>query len=109
MSDYQPMTCLPVLVVSYPDARARLPAEVCAFLDAWFSGSTRRAPPAGAHLRLIPCSTAAGSGLLPGFAVSGISLISDTGLLGLGRTALAFTQTSFGSSEYEALYGPDFL
>ena len=104
-----PVTCLPVLVVSYPDARARLPAEVCAFLDAWFSGSTRRAPPAGSHLRLIPCSTAAGSGLLPGFAVSGIALISDTGLLGLGRTALAFTQASFGSSEYEALYGPDFL
>ena len=104
-----PVTCLPVLVVSYPDARARLPTDVCAFLDAWFSGSTRRAPPAGAHLRLIPWSTAAGSGLLPGFAVSGISLISDTGLLGLGRTALAFTQTSFGSSEYEALYGPDFL
>ena len=104
-----PITCMPVLVVSYPDAKPRLPREICTFLDAWFSGSTRQTPPPGAQLRLIPCRTAAGGGLLPGFAVPGCFLITESGLLGLGRTALAFTPASFGSADYEALYGPDFL
>ena len=109
MSDYQPMTCLPVLVVSYPDARARLPAAADAFLAQWFAGQDRAEPPPGARLRLVPCGTAAEKGLLPGFAVQGISLITGKGVLGLGRSAVVFAPRSFGSTDYEALYGSDFM
>lgn len=104
-----PVTCLPVLLVSYPDAKARLPEEVCQFLDAWFAGARQLPPPEGTRLRLIPCTTAAQNTLLPGFAVEGMGLISPSGILGLGRTAVAFAPQSFGNQAYEALYGNDFL
>ena len=104
-----PITCLPVLVVSYPDAKARLPAAVCSYLDAWFAGATQADPPPGVRLRLVPCGTAAEKRLLPGFAVQGISLITEKGVLGLGRSAVVFAPRSFGSTAYEALYGSDFM
>lgn len=104
-----PLTCLPVLVVSYPDARARLPAAADAFLAQWFAGQDRAEPPPGTRLRLVPCGTAAEKGLLPGFAVQGISLITEKGVLGLGRSAVVFAPRSFGSTDYEALYGSDFM
>ena len=104
-----PMTCLPVLVVSYPDAKARLPGAVNAFLDQWFAGVTQVQPPPGTRLRLIPCGTAAEKSLLPGFAVAGIGLITENGVLGLGRSAVVFAPRSFGNTAYEALYGSDFL
>ena len=104
-----PATCLPVLVVSYPDARARLPAAADAFLAQWFAGQDHAEPPPGTRLRLVPCGTAAEKGLLPGFAVQGISLITEKGVLGLGRSAVVFAPRSFGSTDYEALYGSDFM
>lgn len=104
-----PITCLPVLLVSYPDARTRLPAEVCRFLEDWFAGARQIQPPPQCSLRLIPCSTAAQHSLLPGFSVGEIRLITPTGMLGLGRSAVAFAPQSFDSEAYEALYGPDFL
>ena len=104
-----PVTCLPVLVVSYPDAKARLPAAVNTFLDQWFAGPTRAAPPPGTRLRLVPCGTAVERSLLPGFAVQGIGLITENGVLGLGRSAVVFAPRSFGSTAYEALYGNDFM
>lgn len=104
-----PITCLPVLLVSYPDARARLPREARSFLDDWFGGQRRSEPPPGARLRVIPCTTATERGLLPGFAVGGIDLITTEGPQELGRSAIAFSPQEFGSEEYEALYGPEFL
>ncbi len=104
-----PMTCLPVLLISYKDARARLPEEIRDFLDDWFAGARQVQPPGDARLRLIPCYTASDQTLLPGFAVQDIGLITENGVLGLGRTAVAFAPRSFGSEEYEALYGSDFL
>ena len=104
-----PVTCLPVLVVSYPDAKARLPDAVNTFLDQWFAGATRADPPPGTRLRLVPCGTAADRTLLPGFAVQGIGLITENGVLGLGRSAVVFAPRSFGSTAYEALYGNDFM
>ena len=104
-----PVTCLPVLVVSYPDAKARLPDAVNTFLDQWFAGATRADPPPGTRLRLVPCGTAAEKSLLPGFAVQGIGLITENGVLGLGRSAVVFAPRSFGSTAYEALYGNDFM
>ena len=104
-----PITCMPVLVVSLADAGSRLPPQVRQFLSGWFSGEDKAEPPAGAQLRLIPCSTAAQRSLLPGFAVQGIGLITKTGVLQLGRTAIAFAPESFGDSQYEAFYGSDFL
>lgn len=104
-----PVTCLPVLVVSCPDAKARLPAQAAAFLDAWFAGAAQADPPPGVRLRLVPCGTAAEKTLLPGFAVPGIGLITEKGVLGLGRSAVVFAPRSFGSTAYEALYGSDFL
>ena len=104
-----PVTCLPVLVVSYPDAKARLPDAVNTFLDQWFAGATRAEPPPGTRLRLVPCGTAAEKSLLPGFAVQGIGLITENGVLGLGRSAVVFAPRSFGSTAYEALYGNDFM
>lgn len=103
-----PVTCLPVLLVSYPDARSRLPAAACRFLDGWFAGKNPEEMPEGLTLRLIPCATAAGRSVLPGFSVRQIGLITSKGVLSLGRTAVAFTRQPF-SGRYEALYGSDFL
>lgn len=103
-----PVTCLPVLLVSYPDAKSRLPAAACAFLDGWFAGRNPDGTPDGLTLRLIPCATAAGPSVLPGFAVRQIGLITSNGVLSLGRSAVAFTRQPF-QGEYEALYGSDFL
>ena len=47
--------------------------------------------------------------MLPGFAVQGIGLITENGVLGLGRSAVVFAPRSFGSTAYEALYGNDFM
>ena len=104
-----PITCLPVLVVSFPDAQNRLPPSVREFLQGWFSGKSPGKPPSGTRLRLIPCNTASSRGLLPGFVVNGIGMITPHGVLGLGRSAVAFAPQSFGSDRYEALYGNDFL
>ena len=95
--------------MSYPDAKSRLPAEVSAFLEDWFAGTRQVRPPGQSSLRLIPCNTAAQHSLLPGFAVGEIRLITPKGVLGLGRSAVAFAPQSFESDAYEALYGPDFL
>lgn len=103
-----PVTCLPVLLVSYPDARSRLPAAACRFLDGWFAGQNPDETSDGLTLRLIPCATAAGHSVLPGFSVRQIGLITSRGVLSLGRTAVAFTRQPF-SGAYEALYGSDFL
>lgn len=104
-----PITCLPVLVVSFPDAKNRLPPPVREYLAAWFSGMQPGEPPEGTRLRLIPCTSASERSLLPGFAVGNIGLITPKGILGLGRSAVAFAPQSFGSEAYEALYGNDFL
>ena len=79
------------------------------FLDQWFAGATQADPPPGTRLRLVPCGTAAEKSLLPGFAVQGIGLITENGVLGLGRSAVVFAPRSFGSTAYEALYGNDFM
>ncbi len=104
-----PMAGLPVLLVSYPDAYGRLPGEIAAFLKAWFSGLRKSQPPPGVRLRMIPCQTATGRGLLPGFAVPHIGLITAEGVLDLGPAAVAFSPQSVGGDAYEALYGPDLL
>lgn len=104
-----PITCLPVLLVSYPDAETRLPQPLREFLDAWFGGDPPAEPPEGLPLRLIPCTTAEQASLLPGFAVGRIGLISPRGVMPLDRTAVAFSRQSFGSEKCEALYGSDFL
>ena len=101
---HDPVTCLPVLVVSYPDAKARLPDAVNTFLDQWFAGATRADPPPGTRLRLVPCGTAAEKSLLPGFAVQGIGLITENGVLGLGRSAVVFAPRSFGSTVRKRFY-----
>lgn len=104
-----PITCLPVLVVSFPDAKNRLPESIRTYLTAWFAGKAPGEPPEGVRLRLIPCQTASQRSLLPGFAVRQIGLITPNGILALGRSAVAFAPQSFGSDGYEALYGSDFL
>lgn len=104
-----PITCLPVLLVSFPDAETRLPQPLREFLSAWFDGSPPDEPPDGLRLRLIPCTTAEESALLPGFAIRRMGLISPNGVLPLDRTAVAFSRQSFGCESYEALYGSDFL
>ncbi|WP_298731276.1 sigma-E processing peptidase SpoIIGA [uncultured Subdoligranulum sp.] len=104
-----PITCLPVLVVSFPDAKNRLPETIRTYLMAWFDGKSPGEPPDGVRLRLIPCQTASQRSLLPGFAVRQIGLITPNGVLALGRSAVAFAPQSFGSDGYEALYGRDFL
>lgn len=104
-----PITCLPVLVVSFADAQNRLPKAVRTYLADWFAGHAPEEPPPGVRLRVIPCKTAANRGLLPGFAVTNIGLITSNGILALGRSAVAFAPQSFGNDHYEALYGLDFL
>ena len=104
-----PITCLPVLLVSFPDAETRLPATVREFLSAWFDGLAPSEPPEGLRFRVIPCTTAEEATILPGFAVGRIGLISSKGVVSLDRTAVAFSRQSFGSEAYEALYGSDFL
>lgn len=104
-----PITCLPVLLISWPAARGRLPAPVNAYLSAWFGGKRPEQPPQGTSLRLIPCATAAQNALLPGFAVADIGVITESGVLPLGRTAVAFCPQDFQSAAYEALYGTEFI
>lgn len=104
-----PITCLPVLLISYPGARSRLPEPLCAFLDSWFAGKEKTEIGPEIPLRLVPCATATGRTVLPGVAVRQIGVISQQGVLSLGRTAVAFTQQCFGNGEYEALYGSDFF
>ena len=58
---------------------------------------------------MIPCATATGQTVLPGFTVGRLELIGADGPLPLRRTAVAFTAQAFGSNRYEALYGADFL
>ena len=60
------------------------------------------------HRLQLPAQAAEKS-LLPGFAVQGIGLITENGVLGLGRSAVVFAPRSFGSTAYEALYGNDFM
>lgn len=104
-----PVTCLPVLVISWPGARGRLPEPVDRYLRDWFDGRRPDRPPEQTSLRLIPCATAARNTLLPGFAVDNIGLITEHGVVELGHSAVAFSPQEFNSAEYEALYGPDFL
>lgn len=104
-----PMTCLPVLLISYADAKPRLPAATAQFLEAWFDGKRTVQPPATVQLRMIPCTTAAGHTLLPGFAVGQIGLITGQGVQALGRSVVAFCPETLGSARCEALYGRDFL
>ena len=91
-----------------PSARA---SGSAVFGRQWFAGGDPGRPARrGARLRLVPCGTAAQRRtLLPGFAVPGIGLITEKGVLGLGRSAVVFAPRSFGSTAYEALYGNDFL
>ncbi len=103
-----PMTCLPVLLISYADAKPRLPQATADFLESWFAGKRTAQPPAAAALRMIPCATAAGHTLLPGFAVEQIGLITRQGVRALGRTVIAFCPETLGEG-CEALYGSDFL
>jgi stage II sporulation protein GA (sporulation sigma-E factor processing peptidase) len=46
---------------------------------------------------------------MPCTAKPGIGLITENGVLGLGRSAVVFAPRSFGSTAYEALYGNDFM
>lgn len=104
-----PITCLPVLLISWPSAKGRLPAPVNEYLSGWFAGARRAHPPDGASLRLIPCATAAQNTLLPGFAVADIAVITESGMTGLGRTAVAFCPQPFETGDWEALYGTEFI
>ena len=99
----------PVRLRAALDTGCHLPDAVNTFLDQWFAGATGADPPPGTRLRLVPCGTAAEKSLLPGFALQGIGLITENGVLGLGRSAVVFAPRSFGSTAYEALYGNDFM
>lgn len=92
-----------------PRCKSTAPAAADAFLAQWFAGQDHAEPPPGTRLRLVPCGTAAEKGLLPGFAVQGISLITEKGVRGWGCSAVVFAPRSFGSTDYEALYGSDFM
>ena len=102
-----PITCMPVLVVSLTDAGSRLPPEIRQFLAGWFAGGDKTDPPAGAQLRLIPCSTAAQRSLLPGFAVQGIGLITENGVLGLGIVMKTHSLNPKTTRVYYELIAPD--
>lgn len=105
---HDPMTGVPVLLVSCPDADPRLPQAYGAFLAAWFEGKNAEPPP-GAALRLIPCHTVSGQALLPGFAVPDIGLVTHRGVVQLGAAVVAFSPLSLGGHAYEALYGSDLV
>ncbi len=85
-----------MLVVSYPDAKARLPGPAVDF-GAMVRRATQADPPPGARLRLVPCGTAADRTLLPGFAVPGIGLITEKGVLGLGRSAVVLHRAALAA------------
>ncbi len=103
-----PMTCVPVLLISYPDFRSRLPQDYRAFLSAWFDGKNVQPPP-GAALRLVPCRTVSGQALLPGFAAADLGLITRRGVRRLGTATVAFSPRAFNAQAYEALYGSDLV
>lgn len=104
-----PISCLPVLLVSYPNTKSRLPQTLCRFLEEWYHGNRAAPLPSDVKLRVIPCATATDRTILPGIAVEEMGLITPEGVTLLGRTAVAFSPQMFGENQYEALYGTDFL
>lgn len=96
------------LLVSWPEVRRQLPAGVDAFLQAYFSGENPL-PPEGLALRLVPCSGAAGSAVLPGLTASAARLTGAGRTLAARDVTAVFTADRLRDGQFQALFGREFL
>lgn len=98
----EPLTGRTVVLVQYAPVRSRLPAPLCAYLDAWFAGQAPT-PPAGLGVCLVPCSTVTGRSLLP-------AVPADALRVGAAHTSAllaAFCSSPAPDGNWTLLYGDD--
>ena len=96
------------LLVSWPGAERQLSDEVNAFLRGYFSGQNPL-PPEGLGLRLVPCSGAAGSAVLPGLTAAGARLTGQGRTLTARNVTAVFTAEPLRDGQFQALFGREFL
>ncbi len=96
------------LLVSWPAVERQLTAEVNIFLRGYFSGRNPL-PPKGLGLRLIPCSGASGSAVLPGLTASGARLTGPGRTLAAQNVTVVFTAEPLLDGQFQALFGREFL
>lgn len=96
------------LLVSWPGVEHQLPAAVNAFLKEYFSGKNPL-PPEGLALRLVPCSGAAGSAVLPGLNAPTARLTGPGHALCASDVTAVFTAEPLRDGQFQALFGREFL
>ena len=99
----EPISGQPVLLVSFPAVKNKMPQEYAAFLGRWFQSGMAE-PPKSARFRLVPMGTAAGRTILPAFILS--ALISDSVVQ---KVPAAFSPQEFRSGNWDALAAPELL
>ena len=96
------------LLVSWPGVERQLPGEVNDFLREYFSGESPL-PPEGLGLRLVPCSGAAGSAVLPGLTAACARLTGQGRTLTARNVTAVFTAEPLRDGQFQALFGREFL
>lgn len=106
-----PLSGTPVILLSYPALRGRLPPPLCGYLDDWFSGGQQlpAQPPPGLAARPVLCKTAAGEELLPGIGGVRLRLTRKGQTTESERVTAAFSRHSFEAGGAEALFGGELL
>ena len=96
------------LLISWPGVERQLPEVVNGFLRAYFSGQNPL-PPEGLALRLVPCSGAAGSAVLPGLTARTARLTGQGRALLAREVTAVFTPQPLLDGRFQALFGREFL
>lgn len=78
------------------------------FLREYFSGESPL-PPEGLGLRLVPCSGAAGSAVLPGLTAACARLTGQGRTLTARNVTAVFTAEPLRDGQFQALFGREFL
>ena len=99
----EPISGKPVILVSFPAIRERLPEDVRCLLEQWSQGGSL-APLSEYKFRLIPMGTASGRNILPALLLPVTVKDHAQDIL-----PVAFSNQKFGKGEYEALAAPELL
>ena len=99
----EPISGKPVLLVSFPAIREKLPEEIRYFLEQW-SQEGSPTPLAEYKFRLVPMGTASGRNILPALLLPITVTDHAQDIL-----PVAFSDQKFGKGEYDALAAPELL
>lgn len=99
----EPISGKPVLLVSFPAIKEKLPEEIRHFLEQWSQGSSRVLL-SEYKFRLVPMETASGRNILPAFLLPVAVNDHAQDIL-----PVAFSNQKFGKGEYDALAAPELL